>query len=303
MHYFSLSRLSALDVKWAGVHELKRGDVEGDHYNPHYELITVAEGPVYLQVEDRQLVLQSGETLLLKPWERHKGWKAAESGSFFWVQFTSDPPLIELEGSTILSDDLKIVHAPPNELRTSTRREIGLDRLLLPRQYRSHNRYRLLTEFESLIREFRAPKGYFRYRMTLMLAGILGTIADELLQSSREADVPLSFLTFRKIVNYLNEAYGQEVTKEAMEQALDRKYEYICQVFKKFAGITIVTYVHQLRVQRAKYLLSNSTNTLQEIAREIGFEDPFYFSRVFKKIEGMPPSAYRETKVIPGGNG
>ncbi|GGD51513.1 AraC family transcriptional regulator [Paenibacillus nasutitermitis] len=292
MEYFSLPRTSTLDVRWAGIFEAIIGLVESNHYNPHYELIVVAEGPVYLQVGERQMVLKSGETLLLKPWEQHSSLKQTETGRFFWVQFTSEPPLLELDGSTIFSEDLNIVHALPNELRTSSRPDV--DGLLIPRQFRLSNRYRLMTVFERLIEEFNEPEGYFRYRMSLILGGMLELIADELRQSSNEFNVPVPFLTFRKIVNYLDETYAQNVRKEAIERSLERKYEYICQVFKKYAGITIVTYIQQLRIQRAKYLLANSVASLQEIAAEVGFEDPFYFSRVFKKIEGISPTVYRE---------
>ncbi|QTH41983.1 AraC family transcriptional regulator [Cohnella sp. LGH] len=296
MEYFLLPRTSSLDVRWTGVFEARSGLVESSHHNPHYELIAVAEGPVYLQVGERQMVLKSGETLLLKPWEQHSSLKQTESGRFFWVQFSSDPPLHELGSSTNYSEDLNIVHALPNELRTSSRSDV--DGLLIPRQFQLSNRYRLMTEFERLIEESNEPEGYYRYRMSLILAGMLGLIAEELRQSSNEFHIPVSFLTFRRIVNYLDETYTQNVRKEAIERSLERKYEYICQVFKKYAGITIVTYVQQLRIQRAKYLLSNSVASLQEIAAEVGFEDPFYFSRVFKKIEGTSPTVYRERTEI-----
>ncbi|TBL69945.1 helix-turn-helix transcriptional regulator [Paenibacillus thalictri] len=58
--------------------------------------------------------------------------------------------------------------------------------------------------------------------------------------------------------------------------------------------MNIVHYIHQLRVQRAKHLLEESKLPIQEIAREIGIDDAFYFSKIFKQIEGVPPSKYRE---------
>lgn len=50
MEYYLLPRTSSLDVRWTGVFEARSGLVESSHHNPHYELIAVAEGPVYLQV-------------------------------------------------------------------------------------------------------------------------------------------------------------------------------------------------------------------------------------------------------------
>jgi len=77
---------------------------------------------------------------------------------------------------------------------------------------------------------------------------------------------------------------------------LDRKYEYLCNIFKKYSGITINLYLQQLRVQRAKYLLRETDKTVQDIAFELSFENPLYFSKTFKKLEGVSPTHYRENR-------
>lgn len=293
MNYYSLTRSTILDVKWADLFPAGNPSFGDLHYNPHYELIVVSEGPVYLQVEDRKLTLRSGEALLLKPWATHRGWKSNEFASFFWVQFTAEPQLTEYSFSTIPSGGLNRIHDPSVELRTSKLEDV--DRLLLPEQLLPANKYGLLTEFERLVREAKQPKGYFRYRLALILGGILERLADDALSlNHKDSSVPVSFLTYRNIVNFLNEAYQEEVTKERIERALDRKYEYISQVFKKYSGYTIVSYIQQLRVQRAKYLLTNTSHGLQHIAEDVGFGDPYYFSRIFKRVEGVSPSDYRE---------
>ncbi|WP_167858958.1 helix-turn-helix transcriptional regulator [Paenibacillus cymbidii] len=292
MRYFSLARHAALDVKWAGHHDRTNGKPGEVHSNPHYELIVVADGPVHLAVGDDKLTLLSGDTLLLLPWDPHYIWKPSDGGLFFWAQFTADPGLTERENGTILSDERRIVHAPESLLRTSGTRDV--DSLLLPRRHRTTERFRLLGEFERLLREFRQPRGYFRFRLSIVLAGMLEQLADEVLRQNAETEVPVPFLTFRRIVNHLEESYMQPNSKETIEQAIGRNYEYICQVFKKYAGISVVTYIHQLRIQRAKFLLHAGPCSLQEVAEAVGFQDTFYFSRVFKKLEGLAPSAYRE---------
>jgi YesN/AraC family two-component response regulator len=75
---------------------------------------------------------------------------------------------------------------------------------------------------------------------------------------------------------------------------LQRSYEYIGQVFKKYSDVTIGEYVQILRIQRAKYLLRHTAKTIVEISEEVGIPEPFYFSKIFKKITGKQPSKYRQ---------
>ncbi|MGO4271863.1 helix-turn-helix transcriptional regulator [Paenibacillus sp. TAF58] len=69
-------------------------------------------------------------------------------------------------------------------------------------------------------------------------------------------------------------------------------------MFKKYAGTNIHHYIHQLKTQRAKHLLRNTAKSVKEVAEEVGYPDPFYFSRMFKKIEGVAPQQYRNTGPV-----
>ncbi|MNY26277.1 HTH-type transcriptional regulator YesS [compost metagenome] len=167
----------------------------------------------------------------------------------------------------------------------------------MPRQFRSLERYKLLGLFEELVETMKQPQGYFRFHATLLLGEILRLMANNFLkQSHLDTAFPTSYLTFRDLVNHLNNSYESDISKETLERILDRKYEYLCQVFKKYTGTNIHNYIHQLRTQRAKHLLRNTAKSVQEIADEVGYPDPFYFSRMFKKIAGVAPQHYRNEK-------
>jgi len=292
MKYYAASRLSVFDVKWTNlfvVNEL----FDAYHYNPYYELIMVSEGPVYLQVEKENLILNTGEIFLLDQWEKHRGWRKTEGTSaFFWVQFSCNPKMKELDTSTKPIQDYKILHAERNELRTMESKDADL--LLIPRRFKPEQRYKLLSCFEQMLNEMKHPVGYFRFRLTQLLCKILELISTDLLeQTAQNLTPPSTYLTYRELVNFLNDFYQTKLNKEAVEKKMGLSYEYLSQVFKKYSGITIVSYIHQLRVQRAKFLLENTELPVVEIAKEIGFDDPFYFSKIFKKMEGMSPTQYR----------
>jgi AraC-like DNA-binding protein len=64
-------------------------------------------------------------------------------------------------------------------------------------------------------------------------------------------------------------------------------------VFRRYAGVSPNRYVQNVRVQRAQELLLSSDLSVSEVAEQVGVEDPFFFSRMFKKRTGLSPSYYR----------
>ncbi len=64
-------------------------------------------------------------------------------------------------------------------------------------------------------------------------------------------------------------------------------------LFKRRIGSAPIDYFTRLRMQRACHLLKQTSLSVKEIAAELGYDDPFYFSRVFKSVNRMAPSDYR----------
>ncbi|CAG7643782.1 HTH-type transcriptional activator RhaR [Paenibacillus solanacearum] len=291
---FMMSRLVRLDVKWTGLHQANIPFHHWGHSNPYYELIMVIDGPVYLQVEDERLVLQSGECLLLTPWQHHKGWRTAEPNtSFYWAQFTADPALIHSEAAGSLKQSLRLFRRHHQDLRTAE----GADEepLLVLRRYLPERRFDILLLFEKLVAEMKQPNGNFRFRSTIWMMQIMQALSDSLLKRQQwDTPLPATYITYRELVNYLNEHYTQTITRQMLEHRFRRKYEYLCQLFNKYSSSTFTKYLQQLRIQRAQYLLRRHPEaTIETVAQQVGFQDPFYFSKVFKQIAGTSPSQFR----------
>jgi AraC-like DNA-binding protein len=64
-------------------------------------------------------------------------------------------------------------------------------------------------------------------------------------------------------------------------------------LFNQHTGVSPMTYLIEIRMQRACEYIDTTNQSIKEIAYELGFEDPFYFSRAFKKCTGLSPSQYR----------
>ena len=65
-------------------------------------------------------------------------------------------------------------------------------------------------------------------------------------------------------------------------------------LFKKETGMTISEYIIKVRIDKSKELLLDPQIKLFEVARKVGYSDANYYSKVFSKLMGMTPSAFRE---------
>jgi YesN/AraC family two-component response regulator len=71
---------------------------------------------------------------------------------------------------------------------------------------------------------------------------------------------------------------------------------YLSRTFKKELGMTLTAYINTLRIEEAKYMLDHSNESVTEIASNVGYNDPNYFSKVFQKLEHVTPHDYRKRK-------
>lgn len=77
-------------------------------------------------------------------------------------------------------------------------------------------------------------------------------------------------------------------------RAADLSESYLCTLFKRECGTTVLDFITELRIEAAKVMLVEGDAKVQAIAAEVGFRDPEWFSTLFKRVAGMPPAEYRE---------
>lgn len=102
-------------------------------------------------------------------------------------------------------------------------------------------------------------------------------------------------LILRKAVEYLQMHYSEQITlNEVAEYAFVSTY-YISRMFKKELGKNFVDYLNEIRLEKAKELLKDVKFKTYEVAELVGIPDAHYFSRLFKKHEGLTPTEYRDS--------
>lgn len=104
---------------------------------------------------------------------------------------------------------------------------------------------------------------------------------------------PESEAGIRTIQRYIQEHYDEDIQIVELAEKFHFSNSYVGSAFKKQLGITPLQYLIYLRINEAKkLLLKYPERPVAEIGKQLGYDDPYYFSRIFKKQTGISPSAY-----------
>ena len=99
---------------------------------------------------------------------------------------------------------------------------------------------------------------------------------------------------FQKAVRYINENYMQQISCDSIATRFNYSTSYMQYIFKKEGNTTIKVYINNIRLNQARYLLSNSHTNVTNVALACGFLDSNYFSTAFKNKYGTSPRKYRD---------
>lgn len=94
-------------------------------------------------------------------------------------------------------------------------------------------------------------------------------------------------------IHLMNMKLEESLTLEEIAQHTQISKQHLNHLFKTSVGFAPIDYYLRLKMRRASQLLDLTTLTIKEICHTTGFKDPYYFSRLFRKIIGLSPTAYR----------
>ena len=93
-----------------------------------------------------------------------------------------------------------------------------------------------------------------------------------------------------KAVSYIQKNFQTTVSLQEVADAMSLNAAYLSRIFKKYTGKTIVTYINDLKMEKARALIEENQLSLKEIALEVGIQNYNYFYQMVKKHYGKSPS-------------
>ena len=111
------------------------------------------------------------------------------------------------------------------------------------------------------------------------------------MESAREKE---AVSIIEKAKSYIRDNYKKDISLDEVSREVDISPYYFSKLFKQETGGNFIEYLTEVRLRNARELLKDSGLSIKEICAESGYSDPNYFSRIFKKYEGVTPSEFRE---------
>jgi AraC-like DNA-binding protein len=245
-----------------------------------FELIYVRQGKLDLHEAGQQFEVSAGETLLLQPDRLHGGTAPfAPDLQFYWVHFT-------------LADARPGIHSILE--RTSTQSpaaEVEATPILrVPRHARIERREHMTGLFQRLLND-QEIYGVQTVPDSLTILLMLWEITRSRLTASVPLGAPQRLAASADQLIRIH--FHEQISASSIAERLGCNADYLGRVFRSVYGQTLTEAVHNRRMLHATILLAEGRLTIDQIARESGFDDSGHFRRIFKRGKGMTPNAFR----------
>ncbi|MBH5317270.1 response regulator [Paenibacillus sp. GSMTC-2017] len=104
-------------------------------------------------------------------------------------------------------------------------------------------------------------------------------------------------LFIHDIAKYVENHFQEDISLQDVASRFFLSREYIARKFKQEYGVTLLDYLSRIRIDKSKILLHNPHLRIAQVAEMVGYQDEKYFSKVFKKLEGINPGEYRKDQA------
>ncbi|MBE6961633.1 MAG: AraC family transcriptional regulator [Ruminococcaceae bacterium] len=245
------------------------------HWHREWELLHIIEGSFRLHIEDDEYLAQAGDVLLVNGGALHGGMP---------TDCTYECLVFDLRGLfrgiEIAKKDLRPFYQQtliPNRFISSAG-EPAFCRMveaymcaLRSGQYRELETIGFLCRFFAMIHKERL---YVRVQDSKL------TPANRIHQ-------------IKSVLEYIETHYSDPLQLESMARIANMNPKYFCRVFHSIIGRSPMDYVNYYRIERAAYLLINSSLPVTTVGLECGFSEASYFTKVFQKYKNITPKQYR----------
>lgn len=100
--------------------------------------------------------------------------------------------------------------------------------------------------------------------------------------------------TIQKVVSIIHKQSGEDLSLKTIAEELHLSVVYLGQLFKKETDLSFNQYLNQVRIKKAQEMLLETQQTINEISEAVGYNNTNYFSKMFKKLNGLTPKEFRD---------
>jgi len=123
-------------------------------------------------------------------------------------------------------------------------------------------------------------------------------LLDKMIHSFKQRTDRLEADAIHQLKQYILTHSQEDISLESLARKVGLSPIYISKIFKEKQGINYIDFLTECRIEKAKELIRDTDKSIKEITFEVGYHDPNYFSKVFKKLCNMSPKEYRKLLLV-----
>ena len=248
-------------------------------------LLYVEEGSFHIFEEEEDFTVEPGNLVFLKQGLHHFGdIKCPKGTKWFFVHFNLNE---EGDGRELSPYERYLFTEADNTSKRTYH--------ILPKTVHIEKNSRIFSRFMTLERMFESRD----YSANLNLNSYLYEILTDIYELSiTDRHVDGKWEKVLKMMTFLDGRANSPFISEELEEYMGLTFKHLNLLFKQTTGTTLWKYHSNVRMEKAKQLLTTTALSIGEISDELKFESPYYFCNAFKKHTGIAPSRYRKENVI-----
>lgn len=264
-----------------------------------YILYIIKSGEMYIEEGSRKYALKKGDTLLLQPNIVHAGYQES-CCDYYYVHFQHHK-IVEVVNTSKEEKLQEMIQKRRLSLTSDfLSSEPPTDSICyFPKHYHFNNENEIIYILKEAMDAYYNRYENYKKLVSCKFMDVMIRICREYTSSeieSQQKHFSKTFIKARSILNYINMDYHKKITSKEIEELFESNYDYLNRVFHKISGYSIFNYLNMVRINRAKDLIETTPVKFSEIGYLVGIDDPYYFSKLFKKYTGISPSQYLEKK-------
>lgn len=229
-------------------------------YRYDYSLVYVLDGRLNYLIDGRPFNVEKGCFAIIEPLKKLTFTSDKDFNNYYWLQFSG------YDAKKLLAN---------LQIKFEKAYNIGVHE-----DIKKH--------FSRIFKEFMINDTFFDIAIAALLTELITALSRKAISDNKFS------LTS---IEYIHKHYNEDISVNYLASLENLSSSYYRTVFKQTMGVTPYDYIISLRINSACFYLGSNNYTIDEIAQIVGYNDQFYFSRIFKKKTGISPLKYRQQNI------
>jgi len=271
-----------------------------------YEIIFVYKGEATFYIEEKEYHMYPGEVIVIPPNKLHSAETYSNNSCrFYYVHFYPNMKMIELNNQQVNEEILLIKDLlVENSQRVFFKLpDINYKKIIMhPKITLGKYEDEIFTIIEKALYERNHLSVNSKFLISLYISEIFVILTRISLESFKfniklSSEGELNRFVQDAII-FIENNLSNPLSVNEISKHMDITPQYLIRLFNQKLGQSPIQYINHLRIEKSKYLIRTTSLTFKEICYSIGMENPHYFSRLFKKLEGITPSDFKKRMDI-----